>query len=271
MMRATLGTLVAVLFVTCAVAAVAQSRQMKEREERALVVDIAETNKLCGSKIAANYEWGSVTSRSDFERAGTGTTRRYCDEALKSIRLICSTPSDREAVSTQIRRVKCGFLGSDGDAIASLDSGVLDFKIDLVRPSEHAVFLYLMDHLFLDGDALSVRRAKRRDEARLANAVNRTKEICAIDISVRIDWTGMPPQGIKSGDALHCEHALDVIERICRDRPGQDAIRTQVKSVVCGYAAKRSILLENGVVIFKSDFTSSDDVRIIMEYLVNKL
>src|SRR5215470_13754789 len=33
MMRATLCTLAAVLFVTCAVAAVAQSRQMKEREE----------------------------------------------------------------------------------------------------------------------------------------------------------------------------------------------------------------------------------------------
>jgi len=135
---------------------------MKEREERALVVDIAETNKLCGSKIAATTSGGSVISRPDFECADTGTTRRYCDEALKSIRLICSTPSDREAVSTQIRRVKCGFLGSDGDAIASLDSGVLDFKIDLVRPSEHAVFLYLMDHLFLDGDALSVHRAKRK-------------------------------------------------------------------------------------------------------------
>jgi hypothetical protein len=93
--------------------------------------------------------------------------------------------------------------------------------------------------------------------------LKRSKQLCGADLSTSIDWSGMTAEMIKSGDILHCEHALDVIERICQDRPGQDAVRAQVKSVVCGYDAKRSIRLKGGALEFKSDFMSGDDVRVM--------
>ena len=43
----------------------------------------------------------------------------------------------------------------------------------------------------------------------------------------------------------------------------------QIKSVVCDYDAKRSIMLKDGTLEFKSDFTSGDEVGIIWAYLQN--
>jgi hypothetical protein len=269
----TRGALAAVLAVAGVAGAGAQSpkiRQMMQREEMALVADIADTNRMCDAKIAVRFDW-SDAPEGELERAEPGTARRYCDEALKSLRSVCSIRSDGAVVRTQIRRVICGFRRFSTDSLISLNDGVLDFKIDLGRPSGVEVHMFLVDHLVIDGEPLSVRHAKKRDEERLTNALKRTKQLCGADISARIDWRGMTAEMIKSGDALHCEHALDVIERICQDRPGQDAVRAQIKSVVCGYDAKRSIMLKDGTLQFKSDFTSGDDVRVILVYLQNNL
>jgi len=267
------GALAALLAATCVVGAGAQSpkvRQIMQREERALLPDVADTNRICGAKITAKFDW-TAAPLGELERAEPGTARGYCDEALKSIRLVCSIRSDMAAVRTQIRRVTCGFRRSSEDPAVSLDDGVLDFRINPARPSGDEVHAFLVDHLVIDGEPLSVRQAKRRDEERLANALKRTKRLCGSDIGASIDWVGIPHERIKSGDIVHCEHALDVMERICQDRPGQDAVRSQIKSVVCGYDARRSVVLEDGVLVFKSDFESSDDVRLILVYLQNKL
>jgi hypothetical protein len=76
---------------------------------------------------------------------------------------------------------------------------------------------------------------------------------------------------MKSGDTLHCEHALDVVGRIGKDRLGQAAVRSQIKSIVRAYSLERSIVLRDGVSPFNSDCISSDDVRRILEYLKNNL
>jgi len=272
-MKMTRGALVAVLAVAGVAGAGAQSpkiRQMIEREERALVADIADTNRICDAKIAVKFDW-SHAPEGELERAEPGTARRYCDEALKSLRSVCSNRSDGTAVRTQIRRVICAFRRFSTDKLISLNDGVLDFKIELGQPSGVEVHMFLVDHLVIDGEPLSVRHAKKRDEERLANALKRTKQLCGADIGARIDWRGMTAEMIKGGDIVHCEHALDVMERICQDRPGQDAVRAQIKSVVCGYDAKRSITLKDGTLEFKSDFTSGDDVGVILVYLQNNL
>jgi hypothetical protein len=267
------GAMTALLAVTCVMRAGAQSpkvRQIMQREERALMPDVADTNRICDANITVKFDW-TAAPVGELERADPGTARRYCDEALKSIRSVCSTRSDMTAVGTQIRRVVCGFRRFSGDPTISLNDGVLDCRINPARPSGAEVHAFLVDHLVVDGEPLSLRQAKRRDEERLANALKRTQQICGADISAKIDWVGVPQERIKSGDAVHCEHALDVMERICQDRPGQDAVRSQIKSFVCGYETKRSIILEEGVLVFKSDFASSDDVRVILVYLQNKL
>jgi len=269
----TRGALAAVLAIAGVAGAGAQSpkiRQMMQREERALVADIADTNRICEAKIAVGFDWSNAP-QGELERAEAGTARRYCDEALKSLRSVCSIPSDGAAVRAQIRRVVCGFRRFATDPLISLNDGVLDFKIDLGRPSGVEAHMFLVDHLVIDREPLSVRQAKQRDQERLTNSLQRTKRLCGAEISASIDWRGMTAEMIKSGDVLHCEHALDVIERICQDRPGQDAVRGQIKSVVCGYDAKRSIRLQDGTLEFKSDFTSGDDVGVILAYLQNTL
>ena len=209
----------------------------------------------------------------DLARAASGTARRYCDAALRAIRSICSIRDAAEAVRTQIRHVTCGFRRFIDEPTVSLNEGSLDFKIhpDPDDQSPREVHFFLMDHLALDGETLSVRGAKKRDEEFLAGEIKRTREVCGAEITARIDWTGVSPQSIKGGDSGHCGHALDVMERICEDQQGKDAIKTQIRSVVCGYAAKRSVVLKDGVLDFRSDFISSDDVRLILEYLQNKL
>jgi hypothetical protein len=124
-------------------------------------------------------------------------------------------------------------------------------------------------HLVIDGEPLSVRHTKSRDQGRLTNSLKRTKQLNGADLNASIDWISMNAEMIKGVDVLHRERALDIIERICQDRPGRDAVRVQIKSVVCGYDAKRSIMLRDGTVEFKSDFTSGDDMGVISAYLQN--
>ena len=267
------GTLAAVIAIAGMASAGAQSpkiRQMMQYEEGALAADVADTNRVCEANIAAAFDWSNAPE-GELERAEAGVARRYCDEVLKSLRSVCSIPSDGAAVRTAIRRVICGFRRFATDPPISLNDGVLDFKIELGRPSGVEVHVFLVDHLVIDGEPLSVRHAKSRDQERLTNSLKRTKQLCGADINAAIDWTGMTAEMIRGGEVLHCEHALDVIERICQDRPGQDAVRAQIKRVVCGYDAKRSIMLKDGTLEFKSDFTSGDDVAVILAYLQNNL
>jgi hypothetical protein len=245
-------------------------QQMMQREERALAADVVDTNRVCDAKIAVRFDWSNAPE-GELERAEAGTARRYCDEALKGLRSVCSIRSDGAAVRAQIHRVICSFRRFATDLPISLNDGVLDFKIELGRPAGVEAQVFLVDHLMIDAEPLSVRHAKTRDQERLTNSLKRTKQLCGADISASIDWRGMTAEMIKGGDVLHCEHALDVIERICRDRQGQDAVRAQIKSVVCGYDAKRSIMLKDGTLEFKSDFTSGDDVGVILAYLQNNL
>ena len=268
--RGALAVVIALAGVAGAGAQSPKTRQMMQREERALAADVADTNRVCDAKIAVGFDW-SHAPEGELERAEAGTARRYCDDALKSLRSVCSIRSDGAAVRAQIRRVICGFRRFATDPPISLNDGALDVKIELGRPSGVEAHMFLVDHLVIDGEPLSVRHAKSRDQERLTNSLKRTKQLCGADINASIDWRGMTAEMIKGGDVLHCEHALDVIERICQDRPGQDAVRAQIKSVVCGYDAKRSIMLKDGTLEFKSDFTSGDDVGVILAYLQNNL
>ena len=81
-----------------------------------------------------------------------------------------------------------------------------------------------------------------------------TKWLRGAEMNASIDWRGMTAEMITSGDVLRREHALDVIERICRDWSGQDVVRCRSRSCVCDYDAKRSILLMNGTLEFKKRF-----------------
>jgi hypothetical protein len=250
-------------------AADAQSAKGRQTEnERLLAAAVAATNAACGSAIAVKLAHGPAT-----EAAQRDNSARSCRQAFEGIRNVCKTQAARAAVSAQIKRVNC--IESSKGPDVSLDRGVLDYLIEpsLVSNFSQMVFLHLMSHLDDEGQPLFVHVLKPLEEEELANHIARTNRTCGTSVTVRFDWTGVPVQEIKSRSASnYCGHALDSVERVCADRAGKEAVAKQIKRVVCGYSAERSVSLENGVLVFKSDFQASSDRRsFLLEYLQNAL
>ena len=69
----------------------------------------------------------------------------------------------------------------------------------------------------------------------------------------------------------HCDRALAGTARVCADAAGKGGVKTQIKSVVCGFAGERSVSLRNGVLDYKIDFKSFNDGIKVFEYLQNNL
>jgi hypothetical protein len=132
---------------------------------------------------------------------------------------------------------------------------------------------YLMDHLEVEGQPLFAQALRPREEERLANDVLRTNRTCGSSITAEFDWTGVPAQAMKDGTpSNYCGHALDAVERVCADGAGREAVARRIKRIVCGHAAEQFILLEDGVLIFKSNLRTWENRRtLVFEYLQNAL
>ena len=272
----TAATAVVVALAGVATANAQSAEDVQSVNQHLLVEAVAVANAACGSAI--------VVKRLDPRPTFTATEREHgvrgCREAFNGIRFVCETQVGRAAVSSQVKGVNCG---SREPAVA-LNSGVLEYRYEIEpgvpSPNERRwtyeriiVGDYLMDHLQVEGQPLFAQALRPRQEERLANDVARTNQKCGSSITVKFDWTGVPARAIKDGDPPnYCGHALDVVERVCADRAGREAVATKIKRIVCGYAVERSISLEDGVLVFKSDFEASSDRRsFIFEYLQNAL
>jgi hypothetical protein len=110
------------------------------------------------------------------------------------------------------------------------------------------------------------------DEESLATSLRETNKVCNSGFTARFDWTGMSPDEVKDRYAsTHCERALDGIRRICVDEPGRNAVKAQIKSVVCGFGTNRSVRLKDGALDYKMDFSSFNDAITVFEYLQGNL
>ena len=187
--------------------------------------------------------------------------------------MVCTTQAGRAAVSAQVKRVACSVSGERPPV--SLDRGVLDYRIEpgLAFPNDSSmVHDYLMDHLDVEGRPLFGQVLRPLEEAALADQVAQTNRQCGTSITARFDWSGVPAPAIKMRfPANYCGHALDAVMRVCADGAGREAVAKHVKRVVCGHAGERSVSLEDGVLVFKSDFRSSGDRGAVLEYLQNAL
>jgi hypothetical protein len=265
---------VAVSVAVAALAGVAAAdarpaRDARTANERLLETAIAAANADCGSAIAMKL----ADSGRRLEPTQRENTTRGCRQAFEGIRLVCKTQGGRAAVSAQIKRVNCSESGER--PAVSLDRGVLDYRIEpgLAFPNDsQMVFDHLMDHLQVEGQPLSVQVLKPREEAALADELAETNRQCGTSIAAKFDWTGVPALAIKLRfPSNYCGHALDAVARVCADGAGREAVEKRVKRIVCGYSGGRSISLEDGVLIFKSDFQSSGDRGAVLEYLQNAL
>ncbi len=267
-----IGAVASVAAMVLAVVHAADARPAKggqSANERLLPAVIAATNAACGSAIVAKLaDSGRAIEPTQRENAARG-----CRQAFEGIRMVCATPAGRAAVSARIKRVGCS-ASSERPAV-SLDRAALDYRIDpgLSFPNDsRMVHDYLLDHLEVNGQPLFVRVFRPREEAELADEVAQTNRQCGTSIAATFDWASIPASAIKMRfPANYCGHALDAIARVCVDGAGKAAVAKHIKRIVCSYALERSISLEGGVLLFKSDFESSGDRGAVLEYLQNSL
>jgi hypothetical protein len=256
-----------------AASADAQSAKDWESANGLLAEVVATANAACGSTIVMK----PVDPDPKFTAAEREHTVRGCRWAFEGIRLVCKTKVGRAAVSSQINRVGCAM--SDERPAVALDRGTLEYRIDpgpaiaTERFLAQEVFADLENLLQFDGQPLFVHALRPREEEWLASRIAQTNRSCGSSLTAMFDWTSVPAAGIKDGSSTnYCGHALDAVGLVCADRAGREAVAKQVKGIVCGYSEERSVSLKDGVLLFKSDYKSTEDRRtFIFEYLQNAL
>src|SRR5262249_47992026 len=285
----------------------AQMRQAKVREQAWLGRQAENFKKSCQSDITVEFDWSAVPeanlARSDpypddlppavrrwIERArieGTQFPHERCQQVLTGIEQVCEDGAGKDAVRTHIKRVICGFAAKRS---VSLKDAVLDYKVDFDPNGgdRKTVFEYLQENLSdAHGQSLKIRQAKMQDEAWLVRSAERLNKRCQSAITVAFDWSAVPetyldPGGPSVGfargragrDTPHyrCNRVLEGVEQVCEDRAGRDAVRAQIRRIICGFAAERAVSLKDGVLDFRIDFdVSKREPWIVLEYLQGNL
>jgi hypothetical protein len=104
----------AVVLATTGASGYAQSPEVREaeaREETTLAAGVKRTNELCGSRIAAAFDWRAPVPAGRLTETKPGALAHQCDEALEWVRKLCRNhpSSDRQAVATEITLILCSF------------------------------------------------------------------------------------------------------------------------------------------------------------------
>jgi putative component of toxin-antitoxin plasmid stabilization module len=262
----------AVALSGAAVADPQSAHSARVTDESVLAQAVVDANTVCGSAIAMGLAF-SPARGAGIDPADRASATRRCRDVFDAIRMVCKTERARAAVGAQVRRVSCGVSGEQ--PAVSLDNGLLEYRIEPGYESLNGtpmVFDFLMDRLTLDGQPLTVPAARAREEATLAHELTQANRHCGTSITATFDWTGVTLQALKAGSpSNYCGHAVDAITRVCADGVGKRAVARQIKQIVCGYAAARSISLADGVLEFRSDLQSSGERGFVFEYLQNAL
>ena len=120
--------------------------------------------------------------------------------------------------------------------------------------------------------ATKEKQLQPEQEAALARNVEDTTKKCGSALTVKFDWTGIPPGALKEFSASgYCDAALEGIRRVCDDALGKDAIKQKIKSMTCGFGVERSISLRDGSLAYTINFKSSNDADFVYAYLTNNL
>ena len=117
-----------------------------------------------------------------------------------------------------------------------------------------------------------IRQVQARQEAELAKDVERTNKTCASGLEVKFDWRAVPADALEKFSAEgYCDALLEGVRRICVDQPGRNAVKEQIKRIVCGFGSERAISLKDGALDYKINFNSVNDSDFVYAYLTNNL
>jgi hypothetical protein len=263
---------------TSAQAASPDSPERRSNVEASLVEWLKETNSTCTTDITARFDWSVAPDE--------GTNVHDCHTPVEAIRASCQDWPEKDAVKAQIRAVACvfgtagGVASSDksGGEYFSLKDGLLTYNVDRGSKDQGYAYgkmsRYLQDRLVIAGRSLKWHRFETEMDLWLTRNVKDTNRVCGSQITARIDWASRPQDkfDVVSTQLPRCGDVLSRVERICQDRAGKAAVRTQIRSFVCSFAGASPVDLADGVLTYKVDLEGTDRPSVnILEFLQNRL
>ena len=121
----------------------AQSLKIRQRmlsETADLVKDADYTNTVCGTALAAKFDWSGAPAEDLLKYS----PESFCNAALEGIQRVCSDAIGKDAVRQKIKSVTCGFGTSRA---ILLKDGAIDCKINFNSTNDaDFVFEYLQNN-----------------------------------------------------------------------------------------------------------------------------
>src|SRR5215510_12092989 len=103
--------------------------------------------------------------------------------------------------------------------------------------------------------SLEIRQIRANQESLLVRRVEQTNDACRSELTAKFDWTGAQEADLKRSSAANeCGDILFSIGQVCSRPGGKEAVRNQIRTVVCGFGTERSVSLADGVLKFNTNF-----------------
>ena len=103
--------------------------------------------------------------------------------------------------------------------------------------------------------SLEMRQIRAHQETLLVKRVDQANDACRSDLKAKFDWTGAQDADLKRSSAANeCSDILFSIGQVCSRPGGREAVKSQIRTVVCGFATERSMSLADGVLKYNTNF-----------------
>jgi hypothetical protein len=103
--------------------------------------------------------------------------------------------------------------------------------------------------------SLEIRQIRSNQETLLIKRVEQANDACRSELKAKFDWTGAQDADLKRSSAANeCSEILYSIGSVCGRPGGREAVKSQIRTVVCGFAPERSMSLADGVLKFNTNF-----------------
>ena len=110
------------------------------------------------------------------------------------------------------------------------------------------------------------------EENGLKTAIDATNQVCGSNIIAQFNWQGAQEGKLSEYSASSfCDNAMGGIRFMCETDAGKAAVKQKLKTMICGFGAKRSVTLKDGVLNYEINFDAAGDGEYVFEYLKKNL
>ena len=135
-----------------------------------------------------------------------------------------------------------------------------------------AMLLLLAGGTIAEAQSLKIRQKQADQEKQLEENIPPLNKACGTEIVVKFDWKDVPGEELEKYSASsYCDAAMSGIRHICEDDIGKKAVKEKIKTMTCGFGAERSVSLKDGVLDYKINFSSTNDMEYVYKFLQDNL